>query len=493
MSWPRAAGLLLGTLADRMIPDPQRNHPVAVFGSWAQRVEALTWRRGGPREEGVRGLVHVGLCLAPLVVLGSAAESAGRRHPAAQLALTALATWAVTGGESLAREGEFIADRLAEGDLDAARGRLGHLCGRLADELDEPELARAALESVAENSADAVMAPLFWGAVAGVPGLLVHRGINTLDAMVGHRNDRYRHFGTAAARLDDVACWLPARLTGLVTCALAGDRRADAWRVMRRDARNHPSPNGGWCESAFAGALGVQLGGRNVYPGGRVEHRGLLGAGPRPRAEELRAAAAMARRVQVVAAAVAAGAVCAGALAARGVRGAGRLQAAAAVLARRAKQPGMATQAGMATQGGRTTQGGRKRQGGIPEPGAPARVSGRAGVRSSGARSGGGRGVRVGATSVLRPAAGATASTRTQIRGTTSTARTSTATSPDRAGTPAQFPSAVRPATAPREPAFWPTTGATPQTPLRLKRHATRPAEARGQRTILRVICGGGR
>lgn len=300
----RAAGLLLGTLADQVVPDPQKHHPVAWFGTGAMYVEAVSWDDNRPA-----GVVHVAACLAPLAVLGVAAERLGRRHPVAEVALVALTTWAVTGGAALRREGETMAGLLEAGDLPAARERLSHLCGRLPDDLDEPDLARAALESIAENSADAVVASLFWGAVAGIPGLLLHRGINTLDAMVGHHNDRHANFGWAAANLDDIACWVPARITGALACALAGGRRKVAWTTMRRDANDHPSPNGGWCESAFAGALGVQLGGRNVYPGGRVEHRGLLGDGPRPLSGDLRAASKLAGRVQWAAAGLAAGAL----------------------------------------------------------------------------------------------------------------------------------------------------------------------------------------
>ncbi|GAA1391245.1 cobalamin biosynthesis protein [Luteococcus peritonei] len=300
----RAVGLALGTAADRLVPDPQHHHPVAWFGSWAAWLERHTWR-----DDRAAGALHVALCLAPLAALGLTAEAVGRRHPLARVATTALATWAVTGGASLAREGRVMADHLSAGDLASARARLGHLCGRLSDELDEPELARATLESVAENTADAVVAPLVWGALAGVPGLLLHRGINTLDAMVGHHNERYEHFGTAAARLDDAACWPAARITGALACLLAGERRSRAWQVMRRDAHDHPSPNGGWCESAFAGALGVQLGGRNVYPGGRVEHRGLLGDGPRPTAADLRAGVRLECRIQWAATALAAAAL----------------------------------------------------------------------------------------------------------------------------------------------------------------------------------------
>jgi adenosylcobinamide-phosphate synthase len=186
-----------------------------------------------------------------------------------------------------------MAGALRRGDVQAARDRLGHLCGRDPAALDEAELARATVESVAENTSDAVVAPLFWGAVAGLPGLLGYRAANTLDAMVGHRSQRYERFGTAAARLDDALNLLPARLSGLLTIAAAPavhGRRAEAWRVWRRDRNDHPSPNAGQCEAAMAGALGVRLGGRNVYLG-RSEVRPFLGDGPRPEARHVRRAA----------------------------------------------------------------------------------------------------------------------------------------------------------------------------------------------------------
>ena len=177
--------------------------------------------------------------------------------------------------------------QLAAADLPAARERIQHLVGRDPSELDAAELSRACVESVAENTSDAVVAPLFWGAVLGLPGLLAYRAVNTLDAMFGHRSARYERFGWAAARLDDVANWLPARLTAGLVAALGASRRrvaAEALRVGARDAAAHPSPNAGVVEAAFAGALGVRLGGTNVYRG-QIEHRGELGdgraAGPR--------------------------------------------------------------------------------------------------------------------------------------------------------------------------------------------------------------------
>ena len=284
----RALGIVLGVAADAVLGDPARHHPVAWFGSFAGRVERSLYA-----DDRARGAAFTAATVAPIVAAGVAAERATRRHPVAHVAATALATWAVLGARSLAREGRLMADRLDDGDLDGARAQLGNLCGRDPSALDEPELARATVESMAENTADAVVASLFWGAVAGIPGLLAHRAVNTLDAMVGHRNDRYARFGTASARLDDALDYIPARITGALACVAApavGGSTGEAWRVLRRDARNHPSPNGGRCEAAWAGALGVQLGGRNVYFS-RVEERGLLGDGPRPRAAEVRKAA----------------------------------------------------------------------------------------------------------------------------------------------------------------------------------------------------------
>ncbi|SES02734.1 adenosylcobinamide-phosphate synthase [Propionibacterium cyclohexanicum] len=267
-----------------------------------------------------RGVLFTAVALTPLAALGAGLEMLTRRHPLAHLTATAVAGWVVLGAGSLEREGAAMAGHLERGELPAARTRLGHLCGRLAEDLDEPELARAAVESMAENTADSAIASLWWGSIAGIPGLLVHRGANTLDAMVGHRNARYAHFGTASARLDDLLDLAPARLTAalaaLVSPVVHGHPGQVA-RIVARDAHAHPSPNGGWCEAAWAGALGVQLGGHNVYPGGIAEDRGLLGDGPRPRAGELRRAARLVRWVTLAAAALALGA---GALTARSGR-----------------------------------------------------------------------------------------------------------------------------------------------------------------------------
>ena len=215
-------------------------------------------------------------------------------------------TWAVLGGTSLAREGRAMARSLEAGDLPAARHRLRNLCARDPAGLDAEALARATVESLAENTSDAVVAPLVWGAAAGIPGLVGYRAVNTLDAMVGYTSARYRRFGRVAARTDDVVNLVPARLTALLTVVAApvvGGSPAAAWRVLRRDGGRHPSPNAGRPEAAAAGALGVRLGGTNAYHG-VVEHRPELGDGRSPVIRDIRRAARLAGAVGVAAAGV---------------------------------------------------------------------------------------------------------------------------------------------------------------------------------------------
>ncbi|MFF5084385.1 cobalamin biosynthesis protein [Actinoplanes sp. NPDC000266] len=299
-----AAGLIAGYLLDAAFGDPRRFHPVAGFGTVAG---ALERRLYAPTRRS--GAAFTAIAVGVPAVAGVAASVATRRLPIARAGLVAAATWTVLGGRTLRRESRIMAKHLDRDDIDAARGRLNHLCGRDPSRLDAPELARATVESVAENTSDAVVAPLFWGGVLGLPGLLAYRAANTLDAMVGHRSERYARFGTPSARLDDALNLVPSRLTGLLTIAsapIAGGSPRETLRVWRRDRNDHPSPNAGQCESAMAGALGVRLGGRNVYFG-RSETRPFLGDGPKPKAVHLRRAARVSALVGVGAAMIAAG------------------------------------------------------------------------------------------------------------------------------------------------------------------------------------------
>jgi adenosylcobinamide-phosphate synthase len=294
-----AAGLALGSVADLLFADPRRRHPVAGFGQAAGALERRVWR-----DSRAAGAGYTAVCVGTTVALGTAASRLTAHSPAARTAVTALATWAVLGGTSLGRAAATMEQHLTAGDLPAARAHLSTLAGRDPRGLGEPELVRATVESVAENTSDAAVAPLFWGAVAGLPGLLGYRAVNTLDAMVGYRSARYARFGWASARLDDVVNWVPARLTAaltVLTAPLAGGSPSGAWRVWRRDGAAHPSPNAGRCEASLAGALDLRLGGRNVY-GNRVEERPVLGDGRPPGRGDVVRAVRLSRAVWTAAA-----------------------------------------------------------------------------------------------------------------------------------------------------------------------------------------------
>ena len=290
MNTARALGLLLGYAADRTFGDPRRLHPVAGFGMCAQRLESWTYR-----DSRSRGAVHVAVLVAGSAGLAYATERL-TRNPVARTALTAAVTWAVLGGRSLEREADAVVAMIDADDLAAARIRVRNLVGRDTSALGPDEIARAVVESVAENTSDAVVASLLWGAVAGVAGLVGHRAANTLDAMIGHRNTRYQRFGWAAARLDDVLGVPAARVSASLASVLGPDP-AGAVRAWRRDARHHPSPNAGVVEAAFAGSLGVQLGGVNTYYGDRREQRALMGDGRPPAPSDVERATLLARRV----------------------------------------------------------------------------------------------------------------------------------------------------------------------------------------------------
>jgi adenosylcobinamide-phosphate synthase len=299
---PTAAGLALGAVADLLLADPRRGHPVAGFGRAAAGLERRVWR-----DSRATGAAYTLACVGTATALGTALHRLTAARPLARTAVTAVATWAVLGGTSLDRAATTMATHLEAGDLPAARTHLPTLAGRDPRGLGEPELVRATVESVAENTSDAAVAPLFWGAVAGLPGLLGYRAANTLDAMVGYRSARYERFGWASARLDDVLNWAPARLTAaltVLTAPVAGGSAAGAWGAWRRDGAAHPSPNAGRCEAALAGALGVRLGGRNVY-GRRVEERPTLGTGQPPVRGDVRRATRLSRAVWTTAAALA--------------------------------------------------------------------------------------------------------------------------------------------------------------------------------------------
>lgn len=252
----------LGLLADRVLGEPPTPvHPVAAFGSTMAAVE-----RRLHRDSRLAGVAHAAVGLGLGVAAGTAVRS------------TAVATYVAVAGRMLVRTATEIGDTLAGGDLPAARALLPSLVGRDPSELDEGEIARAVVESVAENTVDAIVAPALWAAVAGAPGVLAHRAANTMDAMVGHRSERYERYGWAAARLDDAMAWVPARATAALVAAVRPSSARAVWRAVRDDAPAHPSPNSGVAEAAYAAALGIRLGGLVRY-GERVEDRPRLGDG----------------------------------------------------------------------------------------------------------------------------------------------------------------------------------------------------------------------
>jgi adenosylcobinamide-phosphate synthase len=279
----RCLGAGAGLLLDRVLGEPPTPvHPVAGFGSLMQQVEHVVYR-----DATSRGLLFtIGGTL-----LGVAAGRAVRSTSAA-VALTA-------SGRMLRSTAHEIAGHLVADDLPAAREALSVMVGRDRSTLDQSGVAAAVIESLAENTVDAVVAPALWGAAFGAPGAAAHRAINTMDAMVGHRSPRYLRFGTAAARLDDVAAYLPTRATAVLVCMSRPARARLVVDTVLRDAAAHPSPNAGVAEAAFAAALGLELGGPLRY-NTRVEERPRLGRGPRPCPRDIASAIQLADRVELL-------------------------------------------------------------------------------------------------------------------------------------------------------------------------------------------------
>jgi adenosylcobinamide-phosphate synthase len=287
-SWiHRPAAIALGFGIDRVFGEPPvRIHPVVGFGWIIKRLESAIYA-----DERRAGLV---MCAAGVGI------SAGtglllNRTLGTRFAATVSVALSVAG-KMLADEALHVGSALQRGDLDSARERVVSLVGRSTGDLGETEIARAVVESLAENTIDAVIASLVWASVGGAPAVLAHRAINTLDAMVGHHSPRYEHFGWASARLDDVVNWLPARVGALAVATVTPSRAGKIWAVVRRDAPQHPSPNGGVIEAAYAAALDVQLGGTNRY-GDRIEERGVLGDGRTIAVADIERAVALSRQI----------------------------------------------------------------------------------------------------------------------------------------------------------------------------------------------------
>jgi adenosylcobinamide-phosphate synthase len=278
----RSIATAAGLLGDRLLGEPPAAvHPVAVFGGLMNRLEGRVY---SPRR--IAGVAYALGGVALGVVTGMVARSA-------VAALTVVAA-----GRSLRETALQVNRTLVVSGLDAARILLPALVGRDPSELDESGVAAATIESVAENTVDAVVAPACWALAGGAAGATGYRAINTMDAIVGHRSARYEQFGWFSARLDDGANFVPARLTALLVAAVRPLAAKEIWRATRDDAPAHPSPNSGVAEAAFAAALGLELGGALRY-GTRVEQRPLLGRGPRPKATDIERAARLSNDVEL--------------------------------------------------------------------------------------------------------------------------------------------------------------------------------------------------
>lgn len=279
--------IILAYILDRCIGDPRWiPHPVIGMGKGISALERVIRARVHTDQ----GLKKAGIWLPILIAGGAFAVTwgllilLGLFHPilAATAEIILIATTIASKG--LRDAGMEVYHHLKQQDWPAARRSLGMIVGRDTAHLDEPEVVRGTVETVAENIVDAIVSPLFYALIGGAPLAMAYRAVNTLDSMVGYKNDKYLHLGWASARMDDWANWIPARVTALLLIVGAWVLKLDAKGAMRmvaRDARLHPSPNSGFPESAVAGALGIRLGGHNVYHG-VASFRAYMGEATRP-------------------------------------------------------------------------------------------------------------------------------------------------------------------------------------------------------------------
>lgn len=273
-------------------------HPVTWIGRLIGSLDRRLNRAGdAPLTRRLAGVVTLAV-----VVAAAAGPAALLAHLLPQgavgLILTALLAWPLIAVKSMHDHVQAVARPLSAGDLEGARRAVALIVGRDPTALDAAAVARAALESLAENTSDGVVAPLFWGAVLGLPGIAAYKAVNTLDSMIGHRTPRFADFGWASARFDDLVNLVPARATGLLYAAGSGQMRK-ALRCMAADAGKHRSPNAGWPEAAMAGGLGIRLSGPRVYADRVAQEPWVNGAAPDPDATDLQRGLALYRRAML--------------------------------------------------------------------------------------------------------------------------------------------------------------------------------------------------
>lgn len=281
-------GAALSFVLDLLLGDPEKLlHPVVVMGKAISRLEKIL-RAGFPKTP--KGERTAGFVLALLLPVGTltvtilALWAVGLIHPILRFALGVFWGWQALALKGLNTESKRVYTALTTGTIEEARKAVSRIVGRDTQRLDEAGVTRAAVETVAENFSDGVLAPLFYLLLGGAPLALCYKAINTMDSMIGYKNERYLYFGYCAAKLDDAANWLPARLSALLlvlASALLGEDAQGAWRIWRRDRRNHASPNSAQTEAAMAGALGIQLAGPAWYFGEKYD-KPTIGDAKRP-------------------------------------------------------------------------------------------------------------------------------------------------------------------------------------------------------------------
>ncbi len=262
--------ILLAVTLDLLIGDPRWfPHPVRLMGNLALRLEGPA-RRHIPNPRIAGASVVVAVVVSAAVCACGLLFCAGLVHPVLGDVVSVLILYTGIAARDMVQHSSEVYRALVSGTLPEARRRVGMICGRDTDTLDETAVAKAAVESVAENMVDGVTAPLFYAVIAGPVGMIAYKAVNTLDSTFGYKNVRYREFGWASARLDDLVNFIPARLSALlvpVAARVLGERTSGAFRAFLRDRSKHPSPNAGQTEAAVAGALGIQLGGLSHYSG----------------------------------------------------------------------------------------------------------------------------------------------------------------------------------------------------------------------------------
>ncbi|MEM6465524.1 MAG: adenosylcobinamide-phosphate synthase CbiB [Pseudomonadota bacterium] len=290
-----ALALSLALLIDRLFGWPEAlvrflGHPVIWIGRLISALEArINHSDHSPKRQRAAGVICVvATCLAataPAILIAALLPDG-----ALGLVITALVIAPFLASKSLIDHVKAVADPLVAKDLEGAREAVSRIVGRDPTTLDAPAIARAATESLAENTSDGIIAPLFWGLVFGLPGVVLYKAINTLDSMIGYRSERYENFGWAAARLDDLANLIPARATGLLYVLLGAQSKGAVRRhfaLMWREAPLHRSPNAGWPEAAMAASLGIRLSGPRVYEGTPTQDPWLNGNAPDPEGKDM--------------------------------------------------------------------------------------------------------------------------------------------------------------------------------------------------------------